>query len=225
MRPPIENVDVFSVELPASGDPAFTNPTLSSGDALPPFGPGSIDPSVLHVTPSGRILIHDDGGEDLLGLSPDGDFDVLVPAVKSMEFVELVGDVLVAGVRRSFDPRPKELYALAPGTLGAALLHSDSPDEDYLRPNVSHGRLAFVARDEGTAAERLFRVDPFVPQVEVLATAAAAFTPPLAIGRSGSVLVAEDPPLGPKRFVLWRPGGGLEVVAGAPVQGHALPGR
>ena len=71
--PDIESADFFSVELDDAGKPQFTNITLTSGVAQPPFlVTPELDPVAVSWTPAqDAIFFHDDQGGD------EGELDAL----------------------------------------------------------------------------------------------------------------------------------------------------
>lgn len=222
----LEKMDLFEVRLPAPDAPVFTNVTLSSGDATAPFeSPGQIDPACMHWIPAtGSIVLHDGENEEVLGYRPGLGLQVLIPEVKSLEWVEPAQDDLLFSVRRAFDPRPFELYR-APATLDAAatLVFSGTPDTEFLSPaSDGAGTIGTVMRID-LVGDFMLRVDVPAGTVEQFSVTPSTFIPPIGFADSGAQLCGEGPLTGPSLFHAWLPSGALHTFQAPAVPGHQLP--
>ncbi len=162
----IENIDVFRVDLQAGSNAlAFTNLTGTSGDLQPPFDTlGTINPRNMHWLPQANSFVLFDeqsqGSGRVLAIDGAGGLQVLLPLVRELGMIDLVGNDLVFVAKRDFDPRPLELYKVPADLSAAPTLLLSRPDNDEplryaVRPD---GRLGIVFPDALGTLETLWRV-------------------------------------------------------------------
>ena len=93
----IESADFFEARLDASGAPAITNLTMTSGESSPPFLaiPELTPLSMRWVPDAGAFVMHDEdsgGGGSLVSMTPGTPgVQVLLADVKEVDFIEQVG--------------------------------------------------------------------------------------------------------------------------------------
>jgi len=223
-----EAIDVFHIELDAGGAPRFTNITLTSGDAAAPFDvAGDLEPELVRWIPGGEaLLMQDSNTECLLAADPGvSGARLLLDAAKDVDFVELVGDHVVAGVRRELDPRRREIHRFDADLSNRVRLVVDSGDVEY-----SHA----VARSRDTLGYRTsddfglggaFRLRVTDGTLEAFPGGPARYLGPTGYTARGAQLVTQGPVAGPVLFFAW-PRQGSPLTLRAPSgPGFVLPGR
>jgi hypothetical protein len=135
----IESIDYYEMDLPPTGAVSITNRTQTNGLVQAPFFVKStLNPvSPAWVPGSDGYLFVDDETEQLAcSFAGSPSLQTLVPEVKDLAFLELVGGEVVIGLRRSIGNKDYELWT-APVTLGSAALAVSLPGSSGLaRPTV-----------------------------------------------------------------------------------------
>ena len=225
----LESMDFFEVELMPDLTPQFTNLTLSSGVSQPPFlVPGTIEVDwMLRVPEANAYLLYDGNGERVLAID-DGQSTprLLLGQVKDIYWIEPAGDWIAFAARRSFDPRPRELYRV-PLDLGlpANLLVPGNDDLDHLRARGrSNGRLVFqTSTGPGLDWTHQVQVDTGAwsshPAGPGLYGSTLGFTP------HGQALVRLGPEGGTGTFEVWSGGATRVQLQTVPGPGWFVPGQ
>jgi len=223
----VGQADLFRVDARSGGSLAITNLTGTSGITQTPFDYGTLksDDGVLQVPGSPAWLVHDSRRERLLWVEPGRGAQVFFDRVRSLDFVEPVGDYLVAGLRRRPGvDRPVEsthLLQIPRGGLGsAAILLPDG--SRMLHPTGSRTGARFVGVLEQGSGEWLGRLDVPSDAGLVLSNRFVQFGPTLGRLGDGSVLASLELPA--SRLVFHWSDLGLEVLRSG-AEGFVLPGE
>ena len=220
----IENADLFAVSLGAGGVPSFTNLSATSGDTQAPFlVPGSIQSSFASRL-EGGLLLHDDDSETLFGLSAT--LDVLVDQVKSVEWAEAAGDFVLIALRRSFDPRPYQLWRVRRDLAGPAVLAFDgTSDSDFAYPvSDERGVIAYL-HTQPSVGEQLERLDLPSLTRQLLPIGAASLRAPIGFSPLGALQFTSVTASGFHSFHLWPASGPVIDLQAAGDAGFFLPGE
>jgi hypothetical protein len=226
----IENLDVYQVALPPSGPAAIQNITLSNGLAQPPFNlVSSLKPQALIAAPSNDALVfynqRSGGTGDLVSASPtSGGLTVLVPDVKSVDFIERAGSDVLVSLRRSSGTKNRELYRFsAPFTAsGAALLSVNGTDTFGRQAERADG--TFVLVQHKTTAESLWRVTPLVPAPKSFTNRPLTYGPTLGFAANGDAAFSVDPGANNSIYALWSSNGPVHRLPVPVGPGFVLPG-
>lgn len=216
----LESADLFAVSLDAAGQPVFENRTLSSGDTVPPFEPGTITPEVLRRLPTdGTLLIHDGDGERLLSLAPrQVGPTLLMGSVKEVYAAERAGDRWLFALRREHGNKPGELYTAALDLSGWTQLPGGGDDVEFADV-VAHadGQVLLRAIVNDTQ-DHLLRADTTDGTVVGWQPTASEYQTPFAFTPRGAALFAQGPAAGPNLLRVWTEAGpafDLQAPAGA----------
>jgi len=225
----IGRADLFRVDL-SPGTTSFSASNLSgtSGILQPPFDYGSLDTAqgLWHIPGTSSFLAYDEGGrESLLRVGADGSAETLVERLKSLDFLELAGTYVVAGVTRPpgvDNPLTESLNLVQVPRLGtgASLVHL--PDGCCLTRTVgSRSRDLFGGVMEFTIGEWLGRMH--VPtQALSASTSLLTFGPTTGLALDGSVQASVQIPSGAVSFG-WSDAG-TRVLRTSIGGGFLLPG-
>jgi hypothetical protein len=226
----IENLDVYEVTLPASGPAAIQNLTLSNGLAQPPFNAvSSLKPDALIAAPASDAVVffnqRSGGTGDLLTAGPtSGGSIVLVPDVKSVEFIERAGSDLLVSLRRSVGAKNRELYRIgAPYTAASsALLTVDGADDFVRQAARADGTFVFVQHK--ATAESLWRLTPLAPAPALFTNRPLDYGPTLGFAANGGAVFSVDPGANNSIFALWSSNGPVHRLPVPVGPGFVLPG-
>jgi hypothetical protein len=191
--PVIENIDLYSAQLPAGGAANLLNVTLSSGDPLPPFTqPAELKPQTTALEPgTSRVLMHtrSSGGTGqmiAIDASSTG-FTVLIPHAKEVQFIERAGADTLLALQRANGAKPVEVFRID--------ANWTPPSAPLLSVNELHWFDRFTAGPGGWAAfvertltkERLWRFDPSSSALVKFSERALFFGPTLAWAPTGEL--------------------------------------
>jgi hypothetical protein len=207
--PTIENLDIYQVTAASVGPVAISNVTLSNGLAQPPFNvASSLDPGALLSAPASDAVIFfnqlSGGSGELLSASPtQPGLTVLVPDVKSIDFIERCGSDVLVALRRSIGPKDRELYRVsAPYTQASSVLLTIPSGDRFERPTPRFdGTLAFV--QSKNASESLWRLPPLAPQPTLFTHRPLSYGPTLAFTPSGDLAFSVGANALNSIFALW----------------------
>lgn len=223
----IEGADYFEVALDASGAPQFTNLSLSSGAAQPPYPATShLDPVLASWTPDrSAIVFHDDEGERLLAARPGQvGLQVVLDQVKDLDRVEALGPDLVATTRSSSGNKDKGLFVIPAGTLTPGPAFFTAPDAHEFPtalPRVG-GKFAFV---EELPTHELLRVyDHATGQTTLLTPRPLRYGRSVGLGPNGEFTFTVGLPGSPAVFAKWPFPAGPKRLITPVVPGFVLPG-
>lgn len=191
--PVIEDIDLYSAQLPASGAPNLLNLTQSSGVALPPFlQQAELKPQTTALEPgTSRVLMHvsqsGGTGELIVADASATGFSVLIPNAKDVQFIERAGANTLVALRRSNGAKPIEIFRLD--------ANWTAPGAPLLSVNTLHVFDRFAAGSGGWAAfvertltkERLWRFDPSAGSLTKFSERALFFGPTLGWAPTGEL--------------------------------------
>jgi hypothetical protein len=191
--PVIENIDLYSAQLPAVGGANLLNLTQSSSDPLPPFVvPAELKPQTTALEPgTSRVLMHTrysgGTGELIAADTSSTGFTVLIPHAKEVHFIERAGADTLVALRRSNGSKPVEVFRIDANwnPPGAPLLSVSSLhvlDRFAAGPG---GWAAFVERT--LTKERLWRFDPSSNALLKFSERALYFGPTLSWAPTGEL--------------------------------------
>jgi hypothetical protein len=226
----IENLDYYSAALPASGGPSIANLTQTNGIAQPPFlVPSTLKPAhVMRVPGSDEVVFFNErsgGTGDLVAMGPaQVGARVLVPEVKSVDFLEGAGGAIFAGVRRAIANDPRELWRVdasltaPPGPLvarsGASVLARAAARAD--------GAFAMVER--GANADYIWRFDPASAQLVLFSGRPLRYGPALDFVASGELAFGVGAGGLQTLYAIWPFGAPVRRLPVPPSPGFVLPG-
>lgn len=191
--PVIENIDLYSAQLPAGGAASLLNVTQSSGIASPPFvQPAELKPQSTALEPgTSRVLMHTrysgGTGELIAADASSTGFTVLVPNAKEVQFVERAGADTLVALQRSNGAKPVEVFRID--------ANWTPPTAPLLSVNTAHVFDRFAAGSGGWAAfvertptkERLWRFDPSAASLTKFSERALFFGPTLSWAPTGEL--------------------------------------
>lgn len=228
----LEKTDLFQVTLPTGGGPpSFVNLTLSSGDSTVPFdaAPPTIKPQRVTLLPDeSTIVLFDDAGSagDLLAVLPGQSGAVtILPNVKALDLLEIVGRKILFAVHQGGGAEPEELFRV-PTSLGSppTLIDSRPSGTLYVRPTSRRdGWVSYLSVD--LAGEILARVQLLTGLAQSYPAPPAVYGPTLGHSLLGSLVFSADSPGSGPTFMTWPYDGSPSVVLQAPPgPGFILPG-
>jgi hypothetical protein len=225
----IESMDLFEVELMPDHTPRFTNLTLSSGDSQAPFlTPGTIEVDwMLRIPGADALLVYDGDGERVIAVD-DGQIGarVLLDQVKDVYWIEPAGDWIAFAARRTFDPRPRDVYRL-PGDIAtpATLLVAGGSNLDHLgaRGNA-RGWLGFLT-SMGAGLEQAHLVHVPTGTRRSHPSGPGSFGRTLGFDRRGALLLRLGSDGEDATFEAWSLSGARTPFSAPAGPGTCLPGR
>lgn len=227
----IEKVDLFEVVLDAGGTPTISNVTGTSGEfATPYLSPPQITPLFVRWLPAAQAyLLYDEqsGGTGRLAtIDPlTTGIQTIIPAVKEVFFVELIGDVVIISLRMSEGAKPHRIVRLPADLSAAPTIEFDAGDNELTHALVDEtGWIAFTEVPQA-GQQLLHRYRVAGGQLDTFPLPAVSFGPVLSWTQGGDLAFSLDRG-GLRFFAAWpRPNGAPYRLKAVSTTGAILPGR